>query len=229
MYHTCERYNEQICSLFAYTFLTKWVTKQAKEEQREKKILRSPNVGQASDLYWASRAGDIDAVRQILANTNFNDLNHLEPNGSTALHASSFFGHADVVRILLQERSVMRHRKNRHGLTAYEEAANDEIRQLFHRPNSTRFCSDLIVDGKDIFNFTTNELPEDDENDDAPNDNWVDGINDDLTIRAEATTLQLFKILCSASSIRSILRKVVTSNSDTVLYTEKEAVDLLQN
>jgi ankyrin repeat protein len=117
----------------------------SREEKQEKKILRSPNVGQASDLYRASRAGDADAVRQISATTSFNDLNHLEPNGSTALHAASFFGHPDVVRLLLQERGVMRHRKNRHGLTAYKRQPTMKFVSCFIDQTAIVFPTTLLT------------------------------------------------------------------------------------
>ena len=110
---------------------------------------------------------------------NFIDLNRLESNGSTGLHAATFFGHVEVVRLLLQKRGVMRHRKNHHGLTAYEEAANDEIRQLFHRPNTNRFSSDSTDNNENIFDFQTDQLFEDDNR--APDD-WVDGVDDELDV-----------------------------------------------
>ena len=70
-------------------------------------------------------------MRELIASKPFSDLNRLEPNGSTALHAASYFGHTDVVRLLLHQHGVMRHRRNRHGVTVYEEVVTNEIRQLY--------------------------------------------------------------------------------------------------
>lgn len=180
----------------------------SKEEKQEKKMIRSPNIGEASDLYWASRAGDVDAVRNILATTRFKDLNRLEPNGSTALHAASFFGHADVVRLLL-ERGVIRYRKNRHGLTAYEEAANDEIRQLFHRPNSNRFCSDFSRDNEDIFHFINDSPPE--EGDDKAYDKWVKTSDNEVQVKAAKSIISVMKILASSPRLRQIVELMAPS------------------
>ncbi|CAF1129410.1 unnamed protein product [Rotaria sordida] len=154
------------------------------EEKNEASILRNPQQGEASDLYWACRAGNLKTVQQILASTIYIDINRLEPNGSTALHAAAFFGHAEIVRLLLHKYGVMRHRRNRHGLTAYEEAATEEIRQLFHRSsNSRRFCSDTTADAEHLFASTVGEQAEDeDDNDEVPND-WVIGANNEKAIR----------------------------------------------
>ena len=183
----------------------------SKEEKHEQKILQAPNVGKASDLYWASRAGDVDTVRKILDNTSFNDLNRLEPNGSTALHAASFFGHADVVRILLENRGVMRHRKNRHGLTAYQEAANAEIRQLFHRPDNGRFCNHSTDSNKNIFHFHSEQASEDDAV--APDD-WVQGVDSDSHVRLQRMAMKVLKVTSSSPLLRSIISRVRESKHD---------------
>lgn len=175
-----------------------------KEEKQEQKILREPKVGQASDLYWASRTGDVDAVKQILATASFNDLNRLELNGSTALHAASFYGHADVVRLLLQERGVMRHRKNSHGHTAYEEAATDEIRQLFYRPNNNRFCKDSTDDKENIFDLDIGEQPEDDQYDYKAPDDWVAGYDNEHDIKLQGAGIKFAKIVATSPILRTI-------------------------
>jgi ankyrin repeat protein len=82
---------------------------ETKEEEDEAAVLENPQVGEASDLYWACRGGDLDVVKDIISTIPFSDVNHLETNGSTALHATSFFGHVKVVRYLLQERDIIRH------------------------------------------------------------------------------------------------------------------------
>lgn len=52
---------------------------------------------------------------------------------STPLHAASYYGHKEIVQLLLQY-GCDRSQTNAYGLTAYEEAADEEIRQLFKRP-----------------------------------------------------------------------------------------------
>ncbi len=109
----------------------------------EKRILQHPQAGEASELYWACRDGDVRRVRELLKTIPYEDLNRLELNGSTALHAASHGGHAEIVSILLNERGCRRDRPNLHGLTAYEEAQTQQIRQLFHRAGGkNRFCDE---------------------------------------------------------------------------------------
>ena len=62
----------------------------------------------------------------------------------------------------------------------YDEAASDEIRQLFHRPNIDRFSSHSSDNNENIFNFYNDQLPEDD--DKAPKD-WVEGIDNEANVR----------------------------------------------
>ncbi|CAF3177400.1 unnamed protein product, partial [Rotaria sp. Silwood2] len=69
-------------------------------------------IGEASPLYWACRNGDVRMVRQILSDQQFSNINQLELNGSTALHAAAFFGHIEIVKLLLHEYGVIRHRNN---------------------------------------------------------------------------------------------------------------------
>ena len=73
----------------------------SKEEKQEESSLCQPEQGRASDLYWTSRAGDLNSVQVMVASNPSTDLNRLEPNGSTALHPVSHFGHTEIVRLLL--------------------------------------------------------------------------------------------------------------------------------
>ena len=180
----------------------------SKEEKQEKSILCHPQQGQASDFYWACRAGDLDSVRKLIASNPFTDLNHLEPNGSTALHAASYFGHTEIVRLLLHQHGVMRHRRNRHGVTAYEEAANDEIRHFFHRPaNSPRFCSDNTDDAHQLFTSNGDEEAGDDEddNDQAPDD-WVKGTFLEDDVCSNRVSFNRAKTLASSAILRLLLK-----------------------
>ncbi|CAF4002511.1 unnamed protein product, partial [Rotaria sp. Silwood1] len=88
--------------------------------------------------------------RELIATIHYEDLNQLEPNGSTALHAASYGGHVEIVRLLLNKLGCRRDRRNRYGLTAYEEAFSEEVRRLFHRPDGrNRFCPENDDDHED--------------------------------------------------------------------------------
>ena len=83
-----------------------------------------------SDFYWACRNGDADSVKKLLLKLKSSDINRVESNGSTALHAASYYGHASIVRLLL-EKGADTAVRNRYGKTANEEASTEEVRGLF--------------------------------------------------------------------------------------------------
>lgn len=112
----------------------------------------SKRRSEPSELYLACRNGDIDFVKNYLTKLSDNQWN---PNQfeatvkSTPLHAASHHGHKEIVQLLL-DRNCDRSQLNGYGLTAYEEAANDEIRRLFKRPTSdsdTGRFQDETIDG----------------------------------------------------------------------------------
>lgn len=141
---------------------------------REEPILEHSQLGSASEFYWACRNGDEKRVKQLLNCIPYDSLSRLELNGSTALHAASYYGHAEIVRLLLHQRSCRRERLNRYGLTAYQEAKNQEIRQLFHRPgNKNRFSDGKGQSVGDILSVSIGEG----ENE-FKEDKWVQGISE---------------------------------------------------
>ncbi|CAF3797099.1 unnamed protein product [Rotaria sordida] len=116
-------------------------------------INKSSQVG---EFYLACQNGDVDFVKRYLRTLkeNKNDPNPLEPNvNSTPLHAACYYGNKEIVKLLLEHRCD-RSKIDGYGLTAYEEATNDEIRQLFKRPQdincSRRFQDESI---EDCFDF----------------------------------------------------------------------------
>ncbi|CAF1173345.1 unnamed protein product [Didymodactylos carnosus] len=98
-----------------------------------------------SDICNACRDGDIELVRVLIETSPpETEINRTEPNESTALHVASYYGHGDIVQLLLDDYGVSRDRKNEYGLTTYEDAATDQIRDLFHQSTerTKRFYSD---------------------------------------------------------------------------------------
>ncbi|CAF0843716.1 unnamed protein product [Adineta steineri] len=96
-----------------------------------------------SELYLACRNGDIESVERQLRNTPLESLSRLEPNGSTCLHAASYYGHKEIVRRLL-ERGAYRRVINRYGCTPLDEAKTKEIAELF--PRSTEAAKERFSD-----------------------------------------------------------------------------------
>ncbi|CAF3841070.1 unnamed protein product, partial [Rotaria magnacalcarata] len=179
---------------------------------------------ESSELYLACRNGDIKKVAQLLTRLNTANINRLEPTGSTSLHAASFFGHKTIVQILLQN-GAQSWTVNKYKMTPYEEAANDEIRSLFHRPletDSNRFvdddtnndCSELISEKKIEENTNVN----------IPN-GWIEGYKNigkdfeskgiKFIVRAQITKYYLTSLQRSddcARELRRILKLSVPSN-----------------
>ncbi|CAF1636142.1 unnamed protein product [Didymodactylos carnosus] len=92
-------------------------------------------------LYAACRNNDIKKVKQLLKTLRVDEVNRTETNSSTALHAAAYYGHAEIVKLLLDS-GASRSIKNRFQLTPYEEASTPEIKQLFERrSDSVRFVS----------------------------------------------------------------------------------------
>jgi hypothetical protein len=72
------------------------------------------------------------------------EVNQLEPNGSTALHVAAYRGHEQIVKLLL-EKGACYSTINKYNCTPLDEAKTDKIKQLIRRRmNKTRFVSDSI-------------------------------------------------------------------------------------
>ncbi|CAF2053034.1 unnamed protein product, partial [Rotaria magnacalcarata] len=179
---------------------------QSKEAKREAAILRHPKKGEASEFYWACRNGDIETVRKILSQSDYNEINRLESNGSTALHAAVYYDRTEVVRILLREYGVERHRRNLHNLTAFEEAADDEIRQLFMRLETDRFCSNTNNECADLFAIQTKKDPTgSDDQDEVPNDTWIAGTENEADTQFHQWVMIVMNVMLSSNILRAIL------------------------
>jgi hypothetical protein len=95
-----------------------------------------------SDFYHACRNNDIDSVKSLVETMTSDQINKLEPNGSTALHAASYNGHYEIVELLLKK-GASKSIKNQYNCTPYEEAKSDAIKQLFSGENvNDRFVGD---------------------------------------------------------------------------------------
>jgi ankyrin repeat protein len=80
--------------------------------------------GEASDFYFACSDGRIDRVQQMLDAEDapsIDELNRLQANCSTPLHAATFNNHLDIVRLLL-DRNCCRTTLNR-----YENTRNETV------------------------------------------------------------------------------------------------------
>ncbi|CAF1085613.1 unnamed protein product [Adineta ricciae] len=105
-----------------------------------------------SKFYLACSEGDVDAVKRLLLTMKLKDINRIESNGSTALHAAASHGHLELVQLLLQH-GCSTITVNRNGKTAAQECSDEQIRQLIESSRATSVNSDQL-------------------NEDAPNSKW---------------------------------------------------------
>ncbi|CAF0745149.1 unnamed protein product [Adineta steineri] len=96
-----------------------------------------------SDFYFACRNNKLELVVQLLNDRPLEDIDRIEPNNSSALHAACYYKHADIIRLLL-DRGFTRRVLNIHNELPIDEAGDEELRQLFHRSDlSNRFGGDI--------------------------------------------------------------------------------------
>ncbi|CAF3836605.1 unnamed protein product [Rotaria sordida] len=186
-----------------------------------KKILCHSQKHEVSQFYIACRNGDIETVKQILSIAPYEQINQLEPNGSTGLHAAVFYGHADIVRLLLQEYGCERHRLNSYGLTAYQEAKTQEIRRLFYRPSHiNRFYDEnnTFINAFEIVSLSTEIVADNYENSEKIN-KYIQRFVTQEEVDKEMISLSQSKKLLQTALGRYIIRKVLKHqdlNDDTL-------------
>jgi ankyrin repeat protein len=94
-----------------------------------------------SDFYMACLDNKVEEVKKMLETLTQDEIDRIEPNGSTALHTAAFHDHADIVRLLL-DRGADRAIQNKFQCLPFDEAADDETKELFLRiSNTNRFVS----------------------------------------------------------------------------------------
>ena len=177
--------------------------------------LERPNITAPSHLYYACRNGDIDTVKELLLTIPYDQLNQLEPNGSTPLHVATHFGHLDIVRLLVQEYRCPRHVRDLDGRTAYQEAQTDDMRDLYRRPANENRFNDTSTDSKQAFEIVSsisrddNDPPvdNDDDNEEAkPNRRYLMGFEDD-EVKKQLEGLQGVKALFQSRLGRCIMEQ----------------------
>ncbi len=87
-----------------------------------------------SVFYDACRKGNFDLLQQLLPSMSLEEINKIESNGSTALHAACYYGHYDIVKLVLDAGASRSIRNRKYNLTPFDEA-NEQIKKLFYRVN----------------------------------------------------------------------------------------------
>jgi hypothetical protein len=101
-------------------------------------------VPKTSPFYNACRENNINWVEHYLKTMSIEEINRMEPNGSTALHVAAYHGHEKIVGLLLRK-GASYSIKNKYDNTPLDEAKTEKIKQLIHRRiNTDRFVSDSV-------------------------------------------------------------------------------------
>ncbi|CAF1033515.1 unnamed protein product [Didymodactylos carnosus] len=84
-------------------------------------------------LYDLCRENQVEKLQNLLTSIdNISILNTIQAStGSTCLHVACYYGHKELVQVLLDYGALTSIRNLRYNLTPYEEASADHIKQLF--------------------------------------------------------------------------------------------------
>ena len=93
-----------------------------------RKINEQDPITGHTPLYCAARAGNVDAVHYLTDQGAEPDL--AQKRGSSALHVSSFYGHSEIVRCMLESGADYRI-QNAYGNLAESEASGESITRTF--------------------------------------------------------------------------------------------------
>jgi ankyrin repeat protein len=109
-------------------------------------IITKPNqVIDSKLLIEACRSGDINRVTVLLKTISLSKINKADwTTGNTPLHLATYYGHIDIVRLLLNH-GAMRNISNYEIRIPANYASTTEMKNLFQRStndNSTRFVGD---------------------------------------------------------------------------------------
>ena len=190
-----------------------------------------PQKGEASNFYFACRNGDIATVKNLISTLPYDRINELQPNGSTPLHAATFYGHEEVVRLLLLKHGCRREQMNLYGFTAYEEAQTDEIRALYRRYSDHNRFAEQSDENNKTFQIVSSSSTQrtddiDDMNDELikPNEQWLIGYDNYDEIKQQLDGLTGIKTLLQTRFGRRLIKQAIKSTlgKKDCGYTEEE-------
>ena len=89
-----------------------------------------------SPFYMACRNNDVRKVKKLLKTLSGDDIDRMEPVGSTALHVAAYRGHKEIVSLLLKQganRAIL----NKYGCLPFDEATDPNVKEIFFRVQSS--------------------------------------------------------------------------------------------
>ncbi|CAF0901389.1 unnamed protein product [Adineta steineri] len=90
------------------------------------------------DLYTDCKNNELEKIQSYISKLAIRHINKQQSNGSTPLHVAAYYGHHEIVKLLLTH-GAWRSIRNKLNLTACEEARTEKIRQLFLRNNDNYY------------------------------------------------------------------------------------------
>lgn len=112
--------------------------------QLEFEIIKRANLVEHKDehgrtlLYIASKSGFYDTCKMLLQKGA--SVDEVQRDGSTPLHGAAYFGHAQVVRLLLQH-GARPNLRNNWGNASLDESATSEIRKVIQTASVDQISS----------------------------------------------------------------------------------------
>jgi len=172
-----------------------------------------------SNFYLACRSGDVDTVKQMLPKMKLKEINRIESNGSTALHSAAWYGHFEIVELLLKC-GCSTITINKYGKTAAQECEDGRIRQLIQ-------SSSAVLDNDEEIN------------DHAPTSKWnqiyenIDD-HDKSVVATKIMKLRLRTYLTNQFKINEVsrtdhIRKIVLQTIDESHREYNKALNVLEN
>ncbi|CAF1231298.1 unnamed protein product, partial [Didymodactylos carnosus] len=111
----------------------------------------------SQDLYDACKQNDSSTVQKFLPLMTIESIDRPVTGGSTSLHVAAYYGHNDLVKLLLASGASATQRNIAHGLTPYEEARTESTKALFRSENQTyrlTASDDIHIEWSSIFHDT---------------------------------------------------------------------------
>ncbi|CAF1181513.1 unnamed protein product [Rotaria sordida] len=82
-----------------------------------------------SAVYLTCRNSNIEEVKRLLKTIKLDEMDRIEPNGSTTLHVACFHSHQEIVKLLL-EAAADRAISNKYNCLSFDEGKNNETNNL---------------------------------------------------------------------------------------------------
>ena len=137
-------------------------------QNQSQKILRD-------QFYHACEQGNANQVREILPRLTFESLNHLnEQTGCSPLFIACQNKHAEIVRILLEQKACQRILPNRNGVQPFDSTEQENIRLLFVRPCPNNEINNRFIDNSNDEQLAFRIVSDIQSTSECPN-NWLRG------------------------------------------------------